>query len=154
VEVDLVGLFDDLVRLETALWNRVDIQIHDEHGLPLAWLEPMQIISATPHCRVLDIAEALFITVGGASKVVDKIEAHGWCRRLPNPNDGRSNLIELTLSGEALLAEANLTLGEALAVYVGAAASASDLNQLSSTLRRLRRHLMITADRAGPAKGR
>jgi hypothetical protein len=59
VEVNLVGLFGDLVPLETHLWNRVDIRIQDEHGLPLAWLEPMQTISATPDCRVLDIAEAL-----------------------------------------------------------------------------------------------
>jgi DNA-binding MarR family transcriptional regulator len=151
VAVDLVGLFSDLVRLETDLWNRVDIRMREEHGLPLAWFEPMQIISATPDCRVFDIAEALLITVGGTSKLVDKIEAHGWCRRLPNPTDGRSNLIELTASGEALLQEANVTFGEALAVYVGAAAPASDLNQLSGTLRRLRRHLMITADRARPA---
>lgn len=150
MEVDLVGLFGDLVRLETDLWNRVDIRIQ-EHRLPLAWLEPMQIISATPDCRVLDIAEALFITVGGTSKIVDKIEAHGWCRRLPNPTDGRSNLIELSASGQALLQEANVTFAEALAEYVGAAAPASDLNQLSSTLRRLRRHLIITADRARPA---
>ena len=64
MEVDLVGLFGDLVRLETDLWNRVDTRIREEHGLALAWLEPMQIISATPDCRVLHIADALFITVG------------------------------------------------------------------------------------------
>jgi DNA-binding MarR family transcriptional regulator len=151
MEVDLVGLFGDLVRLETDLWNRLDTRIQEEHGLPLAWLEPMQIISATPECRVLDIAEALFITVGGTSKLVDKVEAHGWCMRLPNPTDGRSNLIELTASGQALLQEANVTFVEALAASIGAAAPASDLNQLLSTLRRLRRHLMITADRARSA---
>ena len=91
------------------------------------------------------------ITVGGTSKLVDKIEAHGWCRRLPNPTDGRSNLIELTASGEALLQDADVTFVETLAVYIGAAAPESNLNQLSRTLRRLRRHVMITADRARPA---
>ena len=146
-----MGLFGDLVRLETDLWNRVDTRIQERHGLPLTWLEPMQIISATRDCRVLDIAGALFITVGGTSKLVDKIEAHGWCRRVPNPTDGRSNLIGLTVSGEALLHEANATFDEALVVYLGAAAPESDLNQLSSTLRRLREHLMSTADRARPA---
>ena len=149
--VDLVGLFGDLVRLETDLWNRVETRIREEHGLRLAWFEPMQIISATPDCRVFDIAEALLITVGGTSKLVDKIEAHGWCRRLPNPTDGRSNLIELTASGEALLQDADVTFVETLAVYIGAAAPESDLNQLSRTQRRLRRHVMITADRARPA---
>jgi MarR family transcriptional regulator, organic hydroperoxide resistance regulator len=145
VEVDLVGLFRDLVRLETDLWNRVDARVHREHGLPLAWLEVMQVVSATPGCRVLDVAEALFITVGGASKVVDKVQAGGWCQRFPNPSDGRSSLIELTASGEGLLAAANVTFEEALAAYLGAAAPARELTRLSNTLGRLRRHL-ITPD--------
>jgi MarR family transcriptional regulator, organic hydroperoxide resistance regulator len=149
VEVDLVRLFRDLVRLETDLWNRVDARVHREHGLPLAWLEVMQVVNTTPGRRVLDVAEALFITVGGASKVVDKVQAGGWCRRLPNPSDGRSSLIELTASGESLLAAANVTFGQALETYLGAAAPSDELTRLSDTLGRLRRHL-ITADRINP----
>jgi hypothetical protein len=57
-------------------------------------------VSATGDCRVLHIAKALSITVGGASKVVDKVEAAGSCRRRGNPTDGRSNLIQLTDAGE------------------------------------------------------
>jgi MarR family transcriptional regulator, organic hydroperoxide resistance regulator len=144
VEVDLVGLFRDLVRLETDLWNRVDARVHREHGLPLAWLEVMQVVNTTPGCRVLDVADALLITVGGASKVVDKVQAGGWCRRLPNPSDGRSSLIELTDSGEGLLEAANVTFEEALAAYLGAAAPTGELTRLSDTLGRVRRHLITT----------
>jgi len=144
VEIDLVRLFRDLVRLEASLWNRVDARVHREHGLPLAWLEVMQVVSTTPNCRVLDVSEALFITVGGASKVVDKVQAGGWCRRLPNPSDGRSSLIELTDSGESLLEAANVTFEDALAAYLRAAASTGELTQLSKTLGRLRRHLITT----------
>jgi len=153
VEIDLVRLFRDLVRLETSLWNRVDARVHQEHGLPLAWLEVMQVVSTTPGCRVLDVAEALFITVGGASKVVDKVQAGGWCIRLPNPSDGRSSLIELTESGENLLEAANVTFEDALAAYLGAAAPTGELTRLSNTLGRLRRHL-ITTDPAHSRGGR
>jgi DNA-binding MarR family transcriptional regulator len=145
MEVDLVGLFRDLVRLETELWNRVEARLQHAYGLPLAWLEIMQVVSATGDCRVLDIAKALSISVGGASKVVDKVEAAGWCRRQPNPTDGRSNLIQLTEAGKGLLEEANITFASALAADLGAAAQASELAQLSATLRRLRQHLS-TAD--------
>jgi DNA-binding MarR family transcriptional regulator len=62
--------------------------------------------------------------------VVENVEAAGWCRRQPNPADGRSNLIQLT---------------EALASNVGAAASARELAQLSATLRQLRHHLSTAA---------
>jgi MarR family transcriptional regulator, organic hydroperoxide resistance regulator len=142
VDVDVVGLFRDLVRLETELWNRVEARVQHTHGVPLAWLEIMQVVGNTEGCRVLDIARVLSITVGGASKVVDKVEAAGWCRRQPNPTDGRSNLIELTGPGEGLLEAANVTFATAVAAYVRTGASAGELAQLSVTLRRLRQHLM------------
>ena len=144
MDVELVGLFRDLVRLETELWNRVEATVQQAHGVPLAWLEIMQVVAATGGCRVLDIARALSITVGGASKVVDKVEAAGLCRRDPNPTDGRSNLIQLTEPGVGLLASADVTLSAALATFVGAAAPEDELTQMSRTLRRLRQHLLNT----------
>jgi MarR family transcriptional regulator, organic hydroperoxide resistance regulator len=77
VDVDLVELFRDLIRFETELWDRVEARVQQAHGSPLAWLEIMQVVDVTADCRVLDIARALSITVGGASKVVDKVEAAG-----------------------------------------------------------------------------
>jgi MarR family transcriptional regulator, organic hydroperoxide resistance regulator len=143
VDVDVVALFGDLVRLETELWNRVEARVQQAHGVPLAWVEIMQVVGATADCRVLDIARALSITVGGASKVVDRVESAGLCRRQPNPTDGRSNLIRLTEPGEGVLAAANVTFASALAAHVGAALPAGELAQLSVSLRRLRHHLTL-----------
>ena len=141
--VDVDALFSDLVRLETELWNRVEGRLQRSHGVPLAWVEVMRVVAWTLDCRVLDVARALSITVGGASKVVDRVEAAGLCRREPNPSDGRSNVIRLTESGDGLLGAANVALADALATYVGAAAPDGELAQLSLTLRRLRDHLVI-----------
>jgi MarR family transcriptional regulator, organic hydroperoxide resistance regulator len=145
MDVDLVGLFRDLARLETELWNRLEARVHKAHGVPLVWLEIMQVVDVTEGCRVLDIARALSITVGGASKVVDKVEAAGLCRRQPNPTDGRSNLIQLTESGVDLVKAADVTLASALADLVGEAAPVDELAQLSVTVRRLRQHLLTPA---------
>ena len=141
MDVDLLELFDGLVRLETELWNRVEAEIQQAHGVPLAWLEVIQVAARTADCRVLDIARALSITVGGASKVVDRVESAGLCRRELNPTDGRSNLIRLTERGVDLLGAANITFAAALATLLGAAAPADELNQLSLVLHRLRQHL-------------
>lgn len=138
---DVVGLFGDLVRLETELWNRVEAQVQQAHGVPLAWLEVTQVVAATTDCRVLDIARALSITVGGASKVVDRVEAGGLCRRQPNPTDGRSSFISLTASGRSLLEAGNATLARTLDGLIGSALPADELAELSVTLRRLRQHL-------------
>ena len=36
MDVELVGLFRDLVRLETELWNRSEVTVQQAHGVPLA----------------------------------------------------------------------------------------------------------------------
>jgi MarR family transcriptional regulator, organic hydroperoxide resistance regulator len=58
--------------------------LRSEFGLPLTHFEPMSVMDRLPRCRVYDITTELGITTGGTSKVVDRIEASGYCRRLPN----------------------------------------------------------------------
>ena len=80
---DLKALFSELIRFETELWNAVDARLRADYDLPLSRFEPMQVIARHGTCRVNDIAEELAITVGGTSKLVDRIEASGHCRRRP-----------------------------------------------------------------------
>jgi MarR family transcriptional regulator, organic hydroperoxide resistance regulator len=96
---DLKQLFSDLIRFETDLWNAIDARLRAEHNLPLLKFEPMQVIAGRPSCRAYDIAGALSLTTGGVSKLVDSIEASGYCKRRPNPDDRRSSIIELTPAG-------------------------------------------------------
>lgn len=140
---ELATLFHELVRLETELWDAVDRRLRREHDLALAWFEPMQVIERTPSCRVLDIAEALSITVGGVSKVVDRIEEAGWCRRRPHPDDGRSSVITLTRPGQVLLSNASATLVDELDRRVGPTLTARELRQLLATIERVRAGIAI-----------
>lgn len=96
-------MFDDLVRLETILWNVLDARLREESGVPLGSFDIMRVIGRTPRCRVYDIANALHITVGGASQAVDRLERRGHCVRRPNPEDRRSSIVELTPDGRTLL---------------------------------------------------
>ncbi len=146
---ELVELFRGVVRLETDLWNRVDAEIKREHDVPLAWLEFLQTIDATEGCRVLDITRALAITVGGASKIVDRLERAGMCRREQNPTDARSNTISLTEAGATLLTEANTTFEATLADLIGSAVPAADLAQLTALIQRVRRHLAHAPEATG-----
>lgn len=139
--VELPALFNDLVRLETELWDRVDWRLRRDHDLPLSWFEPMQIMERVPGCRVADIAQGLSITVGGASKLVDRIERAGWCGRRPNPDDARSSLLRLTRSGRRHLAGARKSFEDELDVSLGAALPPSRLGELASTMGVLRQHL-------------
>jgi DNA-binding MarR family transcriptional regulator len=135
---DLKALFSELIRFETELWNAIDARLRSEYDLPLNRFEPMQVIARRESCRVNDIAEELAITVGGASKLVDRIEACGHCRRRPNRNDGRSSIIELTTAGRELLYDATQTFEDELANRLRSGVSAQSLRQFSETLTKLR----------------
>jgi DNA-binding MarR family transcriptional regulator len=131
-------LFDDIVRFESELWNAIDARLKSEFDLPLTHFEPMSVIDRLPGCRVYDIATELGITTGGTSKLVDRIEASGHCRRLPNPADRRSSLLELTPEGRRLLGEAGVALDEELRRSLGDAVPERTLRQFAATLTRLR----------------
>src|ERR1700754_4343622 len=135
---DLRMLFSELIRFEIELWNAIDARLRFEYDLPLTHFEPMHVIAHRESCRVNDIAAELVITVGGASKLVDRIEAVGLCRRRANPADGRSSIIELTTAGRGLLDDATKTLEHELANRLGSGVSAQSLRQFTETLSRLR----------------
>ena len=135
---DLRRLFNDIVRFEIELWNAVDAGLKREFGLPLTHFEPMSVIDRVPGCRVYDIAQELGITTGGTSKLVDRIEASGHCRRLPNPADRRSSLLELTPEGQRMLAEAAVAFDDELQRWLGSAVPERTLRQFAATLTRLR----------------
>lgn len=135
---DLRRLFDDLVGLEIAVWDAVDARLGTECGLPLGQFMPMRVMAGTPGCRVLDVSVQLQITVGAASKVVDRVEAAGHCVRRPNPQDRRSSLIALTPSGAAALAAADVVFERALRELLGSVLSPTALARFAGTLGRVR----------------
>ncbi|HXW44814.1 MAG TPA: MarR family transcriptional regulator [Streptosporangiaceae bacterium] len=131
-------LFNDLIRFEIEIWNAIDDRLKADFDLPLTHFEPMSVIDRLPACRVYDIARELGITTGGTSKLVDRIEASGYCRRLPNPADRRSSLLELTPQGKQLLEAAGLAFDEELHRWLAAAVPERTLRQFATTLARLR----------------
>jgi DNA-binding MarR family transcriptional regulator len=98
----------------------------------------MQVMSKYTACRVFDVKEELSITVGGASKLVDRIEAARLCRRRVNPDDRRSQIIELTPAGRRLLAKATETFEDELQQRLESVVSERALEQFGTTLIRLR----------------
>ena len=139
-------IFGDLVRLEIELWDAVDARLGADCDLSLGRFLPMQVIARRPGCRVQDIAEELSITVGGTSKVVDRIAAAGHCTRSPNPADKRSSLISLTVSGERVLAAATAAVEDELQRRIGAALPPGGLQFFAETLTDLRAAVRARAE--------
>jgi DNA-binding MarR family transcriptional regulator len=103
-----VQWLSDLIRLEIVLWERVDARLREKHDLPFTFFEPLHFIEHSPGggLRIGDLAQALRITVGGTSKLADRIERAGLIRREPDPDDRRASRVALTDSGRRTLAAA------------------------------------------------
>jgi DNA-binding MarR family transcriptional regulator len=112
--MNLRQVFDDLIRLETDLWNAVDARLRAATGVPLGTFNVLLVLESTESCRVNDIATKLAITVGGASQAVDRIEQKGLCRRQQDSMDRRSSIVALTALGKAKLSEASPVFDEEL----------------------------------------
>lgn len=56
--------------------------------------------------RIADLAARLEISKQGAAQIVEDMTRRGYVRRRPDPQDKRSQLLELTERGEAALAAA------------------------------------------------
>ena len=137
-QTDLYPLFSTLTRVETELWDAVDARLRQECGLPLGRFEAMVVVSSLGTCRVFDIASALAITVGGASKLVDRVEAAGYCSRKINPGDRRSSLLDLTEEGKAVVARGRAVIEAELDNWFTPALSPQETATLLDLLARLR----------------
>lgn len=129
----------DLVHLEITLWNRIDARLRDEHGLPLAFFWPLYVVerSRDESLRVGELATALGLTVGGTSKIVDRIEGAGLLRREPDAADRRASRVALTDAGRNRLGAASETYEAEMATVLDAALRPDQQHCMHSLVKRL-----------------
>ncbi|MDX3245136.1 MarR family transcriptional regulator [Streptomyces sp. ME18-1-4] len=135
---DLKRLYRELVSLEIELWNGIEGRLRSQYDLPLTSFEVLHLLSRRTGSRIQDIAEEFSITVGGTSKVVDRLEAAGLCERRANPNDRRSSLVELTPAGRKLVDGALKVFEEELELRIGSVISEQSVREMTAALGTLR----------------
>jgi MarR family transcriptional regulator, organic hydroperoxide resistance regulator len=135
---DLRRVFSDVRRVRAQLETAVNLRLQSELGLPLVLFESMTAIADVEICRVQELATGLGVSAGNASKLADRLCAFGYCRRLPNPEDRRSSLLQLTPTGQRKLAVAERSVDQELERLLKPVLSATQIAQLAAMLRELR----------------
>jgi MarR family transcriptional regulator, organic hydroperoxide resistance regulator len=135
---DLPAVFADLVRLEIELWDTVEARLRADLGVGLATAQTLEAVATLDNCRVDDVARRLSITVGGASKTVDRLEQDGLVVRRPHPSDRRSSVIELTRSGARTHTKAQRLIAAELDARIGGVLSDRAFDQLHRVIAKLR----------------
>jgi DNA-binding MarR family transcriptional regulator len=137
-DADLKLLYRELVSLEIELWDGIEGRLRAEYDLPLTSFEVLHLLQQQPGRRIQDIAEEFSITVGGTSKVIDRLEAAGLCERRANPNDRRSSIVELTPDGRKLVDGALKVFEEELELRIGSVIPERSVREVTAVLRTLR----------------
>lgn len=129
----------DLIHLEITLWNRIDACLREKHDLPLAFFWPLYVVdhSHDGSLRVGELARALGLTVGGTSKIVDRIENAGLLLREPDAADRRASRVVLTDEGRRKLGAASETYETEMTAVLDAALSADQQRRMHSLVKRL-----------------
>ena len=141
---------NDLISLEIVLWNRIDAQLKEQHGLPLGSFVLLYALGRSHggSLRVGELAQALHITVGGASKVVDRMERAGLIRREADGDDRRASRAVLTPDGALTLAGASATCEAAMTTVLNSALGEDIQRHLHSRVKRL----LVAVDDPGHAQ--
>jgi DNA-binding MarR family transcriptional regulator len=100
-------------------------------------LVPLAAVHRCAPARVKDIAEMLHVDLSVASRQVAALEAAGYVRRDPDPDDRRSHRVSPTEAGESAMQQAHERIA---GVFARALADwdEEEMTHLTAALRRLR----------------
>jgi DNA-binding MarR family transcriptional regulator len=125
-----------LTRTHAAVAQRLQDALAQAELPPLAWYEVLEAIAVAPEerLRMGELAEALVMTRGGLTKLVDRLVKAGLLERTFCESDRRVSYATLCPAGRELLDEMRPILTAELAAAFSAKLSAAQAERLRETL--------------------
>jgi DNA-binding MarR family transcriptional regulator len=129
-----------LTRTHAAVTQRLQDALAQAEFPPLPWYEMLATLADAPEQRMRmgDLAEALVITRGGLTKLVDRLIKAGLLERTFCETDRRVSYATLLPAGAELLAEMRPVVVAELRVAFAANLSERQADGLRATLERVR----------------
>lgn len=129
-----------LARTHAAVSQRLQEALAQGDYPPLPWYEVLAAVAEAPdqRMRMGDLAEALVITRGGLTKLVDRLVKAGLLERTFCETDRRVSYATLLPAGMNLLAEMRPVIVGELEVAFSANLSVAQANELRDNLDRVR----------------
>lgn len=90
----------------------------DEHGLTSAQWGPLMRLKTVGGSTVAELARWLNVDAGAMTRLLDRLEKKGLCKRVRSTEDRRVVQVELTPDGEAAIAEVPAVLAEVLNAHL------------------------------------
>jgi DNA-binding MarR family transcriptional regulator len=132
--------WDALSRAYAAVSLRLQEALAQNDFPPLPWFDLLAAVAAAPEQRMRmgELAEALVMTRGGLTKLVDRLVKAGVLERTFCETDRRVSYATLLPAGAELLAEMRPVIAGELEAAFSDTLGVRDARELRSTLERLR----------------
>lgn len=125
-----------LSRTHAAISQRLGDALAQGDFPPLPWYEVLAAVAEAPEQRMRmgELAEALVITRGGLTKLVDRLVKAGLLERTFHDSDRRVSYATLLPAGISLLTEMRPVIVGELEIAFSANLSVAEANELRATL--------------------
>ena len=104
-------------RITVSIIQQADRRL-GEHGLTSTQWVPLFKIQQGHHPTVANLARELQMDVGAMTRLLDRLEKKGLCKRVRSSEDRRVVNIELTPEGAAAIAEVPAVLSDVLNMHL------------------------------------
>ena len=101
-------LWAGFLRTHSRITRYLSEQLEREHGLTVREFEVLLVLSdpGRDRLRMCDLAERVFLTPSGLSRLVDRMEHRGLVERDADPGDQRASAVTATDAGSRLFRRA------------------------------------------------
>ena len=122
-------------RVMLSIVSQVDTRL-DAHDLTSAQWGPLMRLQTTGPSTVAELARWLHVDAGAMTRLLDRLEKKGLCKRVRSTEDRRVVMVELTPEGEAAMVEVPAVLADVMNAHL-AGFSKSEWVALKGYLRRM-----------------
>ena len=146
--------YASLVRAGEAVLTELDRCIADSFGVRQPVMTALAVLDGADEALTpSEIAERVLVASATMTATLDALERRGWVHRVPNPQDRRSTLVEITAEGRAVT-DAALPGIRMVERSMMSTLTSAERRQLVELLDRiLRRSAEIAADPPTPLDG-
>lgn len=140
VDDERISAYGRLVEAQRWLHRTFDRTLRAKTGLTVVLYEALLRIARAPgqNLPINELGEAMVLSSGGATRLVDRLEDRGFIERLACPTDRRISWAHLTEDGWSVLTDATKVHLEDLDEHFVSKLTASELETLTDLLRRVR----------------
>ena len=107
-----------------------------EHGLTSAQWAPLLRLQSSGGSTVAELARWSHVDAGAMTRLLDRLEKKGLCKRIRSTDDRRVVYVELTPEGDAAITEVPAVLAEVMNAHL-AGFSKSEWHALKTYLKRM-----------------